>query len=64
MAKKVYKLENKKAEAERIIPLVQKNYIYPCRFTFVLIPDNMLMHIAEVYCVNKLKAEWNSFETH
>lgn len=64
MAKKIYKLEKHKEKAAKIIPIVQKKYIFLCRFTFVLIPDNMLMHIAEVYCVNKLKAKWNSFETH
>lgn len=42
----------------------QKKYIHPLRFTFYPIEDNMLLHIAEVYCVNKLKAKWNSFETH
>lgn len=49
---------------EKKIPDYQKNDIYPLRFTFCPIDDNMLMHIAEVYCVNKLKAFWNTFETH
>ena len=42
----------------------QEKIMYPIKFTFILINDNMLMHIAEVYCANKLKAEWNTFETH
>jgi GIY-YIG catalytic domain len=46
------------------IPEYQQKIIYPVKFTFCLVNDNMLMHIAEVYCANKLKAEWNTFETH
>lgn len=46
------------------IPDYQKEYIHPLHFTFYPIEDNMLLQMAEVYCVNKLKAKWNSFETH
>jgi len=53
-----------KEERELKIPEYQKKIIYPQNFTFVLIDDNMLMHIAEVFCVNNLKSYWNSFETH
>lgn len=53
-----------KEQREKKIPEYQKKVIYPLRFTFCPIDDNMLLHIAEVYCVNKLKAFWNSFETH
>jgi len=42
----------------------QKEHIHPLRFTFLPIEDNMLLHMAEAYCVNKLKVKWNSFETH
>jgi hypothetical protein len=38
--------------------------IHPCVFTFVTIPDNMPMHLAEVYCANQLQCHWNSFRTH
>ncbi|MBX2960261.1 MAG: GIY-YIG nuclease family protein [Flavobacteriales bacterium] len=51
-------------ERESYIPIYQKEKIYPLRFTFFPIEDNMLLHIAEVYCVNKLHSYWNSFETH
>lgn len=51
-------------QREKKIPEYQKKYIHPLRFTFCLVDDNMILHIAEVYCVNKLKAYWNSFETH
>ena len=51
-------------QREKKIPEYQKKIIYPLRFTFCPVDDNMLLHIAEVYCVNKLKAHWNSFETH
>ena len=53
-----------KEQREMKIPEYQKKFIYPLRFTFCPVDDNMLLHIAEVYCVNKLKAHWNSFETH
>ncbi|MES2006328.1 MAG: GIY-YIG nuclease family protein [Bacteroidota bacterium] len=46
------------------IPEYQQKYIHPVRFTFCQVDDHMLMHIAEVYCANKLRAEWNTFETH
>jgi hypothetical protein len=46
------------------IPRVQKEIIHPCYFTFVQVQDNVLLHMAEVFCVNKLRATWNSFETH
>ena len=49
---------------EEKIPIYQREIIYPLKFTFHTIDDNMLMHMAEVYCVNKLKAYWNTFETH
>jgi hypothetical protein len=51
-------------QREKKITEYQKKIIYPFRFTFCPVDDNMLLHIAEVYCVNKLKAYWNSFETH
>lgn len=51
-------------QREKRIPEYQKKFIYPLKFTFCPIDDNMLLHIAEVYCVNKLQAYWNSFETH
>ncbi len=51
-------------EREKKIPEYQKKIILPLRFTFCPVDDNMLLHIAEVYCVNKLNAYWNSFETH
>jgi hypothetical protein len=51
-------------QRERKISAYQKTIIYPLQFTFYPIDDNMMLHIAEVYCVNKLKAFWNSFETH
>lgn len=51
-------------QREKKIPEYQKKFIYPLKFTFCPVDDNMLLHIAEVYCVNKLKAYWNSFETH
>ncbi|MBH8571184.1 hypothetical protein [Hymenobacter negativus] len=53
-----------KKEWEEKIPTYQKEHIYPLRFTFCPIDDNMLLHLAEVYSANKLKAKWNSFETH
>lgn len=52
------------AKSETEIPEIQKKRIYPCYFTFVQIEDNMLLHMAEVYCVNMFRSEWNSFETH
>ncbi len=51
-------------KSEEQIPTVQKRYIHPCYFTFVQVEDNMLLHMAEVYCVNKFRSEYNSFETH
>lgn len=53
-----------KEEVIRMIPNIQNSLIKNCRFTFIKEDDNMLMHLAEVYCANKLKAYWNSFETH
>lgn len=53
-----------KLVAENKIPFYQKKHIHPLYFTFVPIDDNMLLHIAEVYCVNKLRSYWNTFETH
>ena len=57
-------LELSIAERQLKIPEYQQKIIYPIKFSFCLINDNMLMHIAEVYCANKLKAQWNTFETH
>jgi len=51
-------------QREKKIPEYQKKFIHPLKFTFCPVDDNMILHIAEVYCVNKLKAYWNSFETH
>lgn len=51
-------------QREKKIPEYQKKFIHPLKFTFCPVDDNMLLHIAEVYCVNKLKAYWNTFETH
>lgn len=34
------------------------------RFTFIHIDNPFLRHMAEVYCANKLKSYWNTFETH
>ncbi len=42
----------------------QEEIIHSCCFAFIEIDDSMLLHIAEVYAVNKFKAEWNSFKTH
>lgn len=33
-------------------------------FGYVPIEDNMILHIAEVYCANKLKSHYNTFKTH
>lgn len=49
---------------EEIIGDIQKSKVFPCYFTFIQIDDNMLLHMAEVYCVNRLRAYWNTFETH
>lgn len=43
---------------------IQLENVYPCKFTFVKIDNNMLLHLAEVFCVNKLHSYYNSFETH
>jgi len=51
-------------KSEKQIPGVQKKYIHPCYFTFVQVEDNMLLHMAEVYCVNKFRSKYNSFQTH
>ena len=51
-------------KSEENIHIKQKEIIHPCYFTFVKIDSNMLLHMAEVYCVNKFKSTWNSFETH
>lgn len=53
-----------RADREALIVDFQKEWIHPLRFTFCPIDDNMLLHLAEVYCVNRLRAKWNSFETH
>ena len=53
-----------KEERQALIPELQNTLIKNCRFTFVTEDSNMLMHLAEVYCANKLKSYWNSFETH
>ena len=56
-------LTTRELRTEKIKEYQQKR-IHPLRFTFCPVDDNMLLHIAEVYCVNKLKSHWNSFETH
>lgn len=53
-----------KEERQLLIPEIQNSLIKNCRFTFVKEDNNHLMHWAEVYCANKLKSFWNSFETH
>jgi predicted GIY-YIG superfamily endonuclease len=63
MVKNKFKdLSNSEREAK--IPEFQKKNIHPLKFTFYPIEDHMLLHLAEVYSVNKLHAYWNSFETH
>jgi len=64
MAKHKYNLKHNLPNAEEMIPKVQEDFIRSCKFTFLPISNSMLMHIAEVYCVNKLKSKWNTFETH
>ena len=53
-----------RAAREARIADYQKELIHPLRFTFCPIDDNMLLHLAEVYCVNRLRVKWNSFQTH
>jgi hypothetical protein len=53
--------KNKKKDA---IEKLRSKKIHPCRFTFLKIDDNMLLHMAEVFCVNSLHSFYNSFETH
>lgn len=53
-----------KEEIVAMIPELQNSLIKNCRFTFVPVESNMMLHLAEVYCANKLKSHWNSFETH
>ena len=38
--------------------------IYNMRFTFTHVDNPNLRLMAEVYCANKLKSFWNSFDTH
>lgn len=42
----------------------KQKWIKDLRFTFYLIDDNTLMHLAEVFCSAHLKCKWNTFETH
>lgn len=42
----------------------QKEFIHHCLFTFVPIESDMMLHLAEIYCANQLRARWNSFRTH
>ena len=51
-------------KSEAAIPEIQKKRIYPCHFTFVQIENNMFLHMAEVYCVNKRRSERNNLEGH
>lgn len=53
-----------KEEREALIPDLQNTLIKSYRFIFVKEDCNMIMHLAEAYCANKLKSYWNSFETH
>ncbi len=53
-----------KSEKKALFKKIQKNKVHSCKFTFIAINDNMFMHLAEVYCVNKLHSFYNSFETH
>ena len=52
-----------KAVEQKWITEKQK-WIKDLRFTFYLINDNTLMHLAEVFCSAHLKCKWNTFETH
>ncbi len=42
----------------------KQKWINGLRFTFLLMEDNTLMHLAEVFCSAHLKCKWNTFETH
>ncbi|MBS1552233.1 MAG: hypothetical protein JST15_09230 [Bacteroidetes bacterium] len=68
MLKKKYpdlkSLEKNKQWLKEAIKEIRLREIYSCRFAFLNINDNMLLHIAEVFCVNKLHSLYNSFETH
>lgn len=57
-------LKADKPNIKQALKAKQAEAIYPCVFTFVPICDNMLMHLAEVYCANQLHCHWNSFRTH
>ncbi len=52
-----------KEEALTRIPTKQLE-MHNMRFTFVHIDNPNLRLMAEVYCANKLKSFWNSFDTH
>ncbi len=59
------RLETYGTEVVNKIGLMQNIIKDNCYFTFVPIKDDhMLMHFAEVYCVNHLEAYWNTFVTH
>lgn len=56
--------DKNKIEKETLIPFYQKKFIYPLKFTFYQIDNDMLLHFAESFCVNHLKSYWNTFKTH
>lgn len=53
-----------KQKVKALLKAKQAEIIHPCKFTFVPINSDMLMHLAEVYCANHLSTHWNTFRTH
>ncbi len=59
--------EGLKAHNQKVKDLLkakQAEVIHTCKFTFVHIESDMMLHLAEIYCANHLKTHWNSFRTH
>jgi len=64
MAKERFKEMRNVEFWESQIPTFQAEMIHPLRFTLYPIQGDMLMHLAEAFCVNRLQSEWNTFRTH
>ncbi len=66
MLKQEKKVDSKtdKKLVKELLGKKQQEMIHHCRFTFVPIESDMMLHLAEIYCANHLQTHWNSFRTH
>lgn len=57
-------LKAHKQKVKELLKARQADVIHRCKFTFVHVESDMMLHLAEIYCASHLQTHWNSFRTH